>query len=78
MCGIIAIDKSCQRLGGEQMVKDGDVITLNKEEVMALIDRECRKRLHMSAAEFLKKRDNGGMPRSIAVHDIEMMLRLAR
>jgi len=59
------------------MVKDGDVVTLNKKEVMVLIDRECRKRLHMSAKDFLRKRDNGGLPHSAAVHDIEMILKLA-
>ncbi len=60
------------------MVIDGDIVTLDNEEVMALIDNECRKRLHMSASEFLKMRDNGGLPGSTAVHDIEMILKLAK
>lgn len=60
------------------MVTNGDIITLNKKEVMALIDKECRKRLQMSAKEFMRKRAKRELPNSLAVHDIEMILKLAK
>ena len=60
------------------MVTNGDVITLNKQEVLALVDKECRKRLHISGKEFIRKRAKGELPNSLAVHDVEMMLRLAK
>ena len=59
------------------MVIDGDIITLNKKEVEELIDRECKKRLGISAKEFLQKRERGELSKSIATHDIEMLLELA-
>lgn len=59
------------------MVINGDIVTLSKREVKELVDRECKKRLGMSAKEFLLKQKNGGLPGSTAVRDIEMLLRLA-
>jgi hypothetical protein len=59
------------------MVIQGDIITLSKQEVKELIERECRKRLDMSVREFLNKRRKGTLPKSTAVHDIEMLLKLA-
>lgn len=59
------------------MVINGDVITLNKKEVEALIEKECRKRLNMSVSEFMEKRKSGKLPKSMAAYDIEMMLSIA-
>lgn len=59
------------------MITQGNMVTLNKKEVDQLINRECRKRLGISAKEFLRKRENGGLPKSTAVHDIEILLKLA-
>lgn len=59
------------------MVINGDVVSLSREEVKRLIDRECRKRLGISAKEFLQKREHGELPKSAAVHDIEILLKLA-
>lgn len=58
------------------MVKQRDIITLNKKEIEELIDRECKKRLGMSTKVFLQKRKHGRLPNTTAVHDIEMLLRL--
>ncbi len=58
------------------MVINGDIVTLSKREVKELVDRECKKRLGMSAKEFLLKQKNGKLPGSTAVRDIEMLLRL--
>lgn len=60
------------------MVVRDDIIILNKKEALALADKECRERLHMSTKEFVQRRAEGTLPKSIAVHDIEMMLRLAK
>ncbi len=59
------------------MVIKDDMVTLSKREVEELIDRECRKRLDMTAREFLHKREQGKLPKSTAVHDILMLLKLA-
>jgi hypothetical protein len=59
------------------MVIQGDVISLSNKEVKELIDRECRKRLDMSGREFLERREKGKLPKSTAVHDIEILLKLA-
>jgi hypothetical protein len=59
------------------MVIDNDVISLNKAEVMKLINKECNDRLQMSITQFIKKQQNKELPRSTAVHDILMMLKLA-
>ena len=56
---------------------EGNMVTLNKKEVTQLIDKECRKRLGMSAKEYLQKRGNGGLAKSMATHDIEILLNLA-
>jgi len=60
------------------MVVNGDIIILDDKEVLTLIDNECRKRLHMSAEEFMRKYGAGELPQSTAVHDIEMLLKLAK
>ena len=59
------------------MITKGNMVTLNKKEVNQLIDKECRKRLGMSAKEYLRKRENGGLAKSMATHDIEILLKLA-
>ena len=59
------------------MVVHNDIITLSKKEIEELIDSECKKRLGMSAKEFLQKRKEGKLSRSTAVYDIEMLLKLA-
>ncbi len=58
------------------MIMKNDMVTLNKKEVQELIDRECRKRLGMSASEFVRKRKDGEIAKSTAAHDIEMLLKL--
>ena len=60
------------------MVIQGDVISLNKKEVLRLASKQCNKRLHMTIGEFNKKRKAKELPDSMAVHDIEMILRLAK
>ncbi|MDP6771939.1 MAG: hypothetical protein QF704_14655 [Anaerolineales bacterium] len=59
------------------MVVNGDVVILNKKDVERIIDAECQKRLHMSGKEFSWKYNNGELPDSTAIHDIEMLLKLA-
>jgi hypothetical protein len=59
------------------MVINGDVVILNKRDVEKLIDAESKKRLHMSGKEFLRKYQRGELPKTNAVHDIEMLLKLA-
>ena len=59
------------------MVIHGDIVTLNREEVKDLINRECKNRLGMSAVEYVKRNKRGDLPKVAAVHDIEMLLKLA-
>jgi len=59
-----------------KMIIHNDVIILNKKEIAKLIDTECKDRLGMSSREFMRKRKDGTLPRSLAVHDIEMLLKL--
>lgn len=59
------------------MVKNGDVITLSKKEAEELIEKECRERLGMSLKEFRQKRKHRELPKSLAVYDIEALLRFA-
>ena len=59
------------------MVINGDVIILNEKEIEQLIDAECKKRLNMSGKEFLRKYQHGEIPKSSAVNDIEMLLKIA-
>ena len=44
------------------MVVDENIITLSREEAKDLIEKECKKRLGMSAAEFLLKFRRGELP----------------
>ena len=60
------------------MVTHGDIITLSKKDAAVIVEKECQKRLHISTKEFLKRRRLGQLPRSEAVSDIEMMLKLAK
>jgi hypothetical protein len=60
------------------MVIDGDVISLNKEEAEAIINKECQERLGINLVEFKEKRKIGELPRSLAVYDIEALLRFAK
>jgi len=58
------------------MVIDGDIITLSRGEAKELIEKECRERLNMSAAEFLWKYRRGELPDLPAIPEIKMLLRL--
>lgn len=60
------------------MMRQGDIIVLNKDEVRAITDRECRRRLKMNLNEFIRKRDNGQLDDSAATFDINMLLKLAK
>ena len=60
------------------MVIDGDVISLNKKEAIEIINKECQKRLSMNLDTFKEKRKQGKLPNSLAVHDIEALLRFAQ
>jgi len=57
------------------MVIDGDVIVLSKREAEKIIDKECQKRLGISLREFKEKKRNRELEPSLAVHDIEALLR---
>ena len=59
------------------MVKQGNMVTLDKKEVEQLIEKECKKRLGISSKEFIQKRERGELKKSIATHDIELLLKLA-
>ena len=59
------------------MVKNGDVITLSKKEAKELIEKECQERLGISLKEFRQKRKRYELPESVAVYDIEALLRFA-
>lgn len=58
------------------MVINGDIITLNRKEAKELINRECKERLGMNAAEFLWKSRKGSLPDLPAIPEIKMLLRL--
>ena len=59
------------------MVTNGDVITLSREDAEGIIDKECQRRLHISLEEFIERRKLGTLPDSLAVEDIEALLRFA-
>jgi hypothetical protein len=59
------------------MVTKDNIVTLDEKEVEELIDKECKKRLGITAKEFLQKRERGELTKSIATHDIELLLKLA-
>jgi hypothetical protein len=59
------------------MAINSDVITLSKKDIEGIIDKECQRRLSMSLEEFKKQRKRGHLPESLAVHDIEALLRFA-
>jgi hypothetical protein len=58
------------------MVKKGDVIVLTNREVKSLINRECKSRLGISRTDFMQQHEQGTLPKSAAVRDIEMLLKL--
>jgi hypothetical protein len=60
------------------MVIQGDIITLTKKEAIEIIDKECQKRLGMNLEEFRERRKQGNLPKSLAVYDIEALLRFAQ
>ena len=60
------------------MVIDGDVISLNRKEAVEIINKECQKRLSMNLDMFKEKRKQGKLPHSLAVHDVEALLRFAQ
>ena len=60
------------------MVINGDVISLNKEEAIEIIDRECQNRLGMNLRTFKEQRRRGKLPKLLAVQDIEALLRFAQ
>ena len=55
---------------------NGDVLVLTQEEVLAMIDREARRRLGISGAEFLKCLKQGTLKETIAKRDIQMLVKL--
>jgi len=60
------------------MVTKDDVISLNKKEVLELANKECSKRLQISINEFINRQKTNQLPKTTAVHDIEMILKLAK
>jgi hypothetical protein len=61
------------------MVTKTESCNLTKEEYEGLIENECRSRLGVTLKEFLLKRSNGGLPdKPLAIHDINLMLKLVR
>lgn len=59
------------------MVIDGDVISLSKREALEIVEKECQKRLGISLETFKEKRKQRKLPKSLAVRDIEALLRFA-
>lgn len=60
------------------MTTQTESFNLTKKEFEKLIENECKARLGISLKEYLKKRDNGGLPnRPLAIRDIELFLKLA-
>lgn len=55
------------------------VVRLSQGQLDALIDREARRRLHMSGDQFRKRLAANRLPKDkpVAVHDIAMLLKLA-
>ena len=55
----------------------GDVIELSDREAKEIIGKECQRRLGMSLEEFQQNRMCGNLPKSVAVSDIESLLKFA-
>jgi hypothetical protein len=54
------------------------VVRLSKKRIDAMIDRQARRRLHMSGEEFRRRLEANTLPRhSVAVRDIAMLVKLA-
>ena len=49
---------------------------LTYKELLDLIDRESRRRMHMSGEEFIKRLKSKALPETVAKRDIEMLVRL--
>jgi hypothetical protein len=60
------------------MMRQGDITILNKDELRAITERECRRRLKMKLNDFIRKRDSNQLDDSPAVFDINMLLKLAK
>ena len=52
------------------------IVRLSKKRLEALIEREARRRLHMSGQEFRRRLRAGTLPESVAVRDIAMLVKL--
>lgn len=50
---------------------------VSREEIVAEIDREARDRLDMSFEEFLAAYEEGGLPDTLAVNELVILLRFA-
>ncbi len=50
--------------------------SLTREELLELIDREARSRMHMSGTEFIELLGMNALPETVAKRDIEMWVRL--
>ena len=50
--------------------------SLTREELLELIDREARSRMHMSGTEFIELLGKKALPETVAKRDIEMWVRL--
>jgi len=55
---------------------NGDWVELSEEDLKSLIDREAKKRLHMSGEAFVASYKKGELPNTAAVSEIGMLLRL--
>ena len=61
------------------MVINGDVISLKREEVKELVNKECMDKFGINAAEFIQRYRRGELSpdEASSIHKIKMLLRLA-
>lgn len=63
------------KLGNTQTV-DG-IEEIDREEIVAEIDREARRRLGMTFEEFYAEYREGNLPDTLAVNELVILLRFA-
>jgi len=51
-------------------------VKLTHDELEALIDREARRRLNMTARQFRSKWERGALRKSVAAQELAMLLKL--
>lgn len=49
---------------------------LTREELLELIDKEARQRMHLSGKEFIKQLKKNALPETVAKRDIAMLVAL--